>query len=183
MLSGLKTTRVSWIPPMVKRERTREMAAFGRLLRALRVRRFKGKLTPEKVADQLRARGIQTTGGSIRGYEAGWNKGMDPVVLYGLADLYKVGLSGLILALAANRKNPNLSDFELEQVLREARRDQDAQTVTTARFEEIARRLQAVSTELVVITAEATELVDDDDEPGGQAAEARDSAPPHDPDH
>jgi len=144
---------------MPPRERTAAVAAFGRLLKSLRLKRFNKKLTSRAVAERLKQMGVQTSGGSIRGYESGWNKAFDPVVLDALAELYRVPLSGLIAALKANRENPDLSDFEIEQIIRTKARAHDAQTVALSRIAEIGQRLAQIGAELDDFAIEATELI------------------------
>jgi adenylosuccinate lyase len=102
---------------------------------------------------------VQTTGGSIRGYESGWNKAIDPVVLDALAELYRVPVSGLIAALKANRENPDLSDFEVELILRLKARAHDAQTVALSRIQEIGQRLAQIGAELDDFAIECAELI------------------------
>lgn len=170
---------------MPPRARKPEVPAFGRLLKSIRIRRFQGKWPPERVATHLRHElGIPTSGGSIRGYEKGWNKTLDPVVLGTLADLYHVDVAGLIDVLKANRKQPDLSDFEVEQILRGKGRSHEGQAAASHRFEEIGQRLAAISAELQGFAFESADLTETaNDDVGGQTSKTRGSPPKGDPDH
>jgi len=158
MLSQLRVVDLP-LRAMPHRERKAAVPAFGRVLKSLREKRFKNKLTSRAVADRLKHAGVQTTGGSIRGYESGWNKAIDPVVLDALAELYRVPVSGLIAALKANRENPDLSDFEVEQILRSKARAHDAQAVALSRFQEIGQRLAQIGAELDDFAIESADLI------------------------
>jgi hypothetical protein len=161
-----------------KRARVPEVPAFGRLLLHLRQRRFGERSTPEQVVNYLADNeGAKTAGGSLRGYELGWNRSLDPIVLAALARVYRIALEDLIDVLAANRLKPNLSDFEVEQVLRDARQRRHAQAAAASRFSEIGERLVAISAELAEYATEAAELTRQDDDPRGQNAKDRERAP------
>lgn len=144
--------------PKPKRHRVPKVAAFGRLLTRLRERRFGTRSNAEQVARYLRDNeGVTTTGGSLRGYELGWNPSFDPVVLAGLAKVYKIGLVALISVLAANREDSSLSDTQVEHILRQGRSREEAEAASARRFAEIGERLRTIGAELAGYGSEAFE--------------------------
>lgn len=177
-----------WLPPMnsqvppvkAKRARKAEVPAFGRFLAKLRRRKFP-KLAPEAIAERLTQIGVRTTGSSLRGYEFGWNKVIDPVVLAGIARVYSFPLDDLVTVLAANRSTPEMTDFEVEQVLREARKTHHGEAAAAARFAEVGPRLRSIAAELIEFATDAAELTDDGS--GSDATEDREPTADADPDH
>jgi hypothetical protein len=159
-----------------KRHRSPKVTAFGQLLKQLREKRFP-KWAPETVAQKLMEwyPGVETSGPSLRGYELGWNKSMDPVVLAALASAYQFPLRDLIRVLAENRQKPEMADFEVELVLREGRRRHESEAAATARFAEIGPRLRAIGVELIEYAIDADTLTGEpgpaDDGSGESSAE------------
>lgn len=173
------------VPKRKSEGRKPEVPAFGRLLKSLRERRFHGKLTPERVATRLREEfSVITTGGSIRGYEKGWNKAIDPLVFFAMADLYRVQPQILAHVLKANRNNPGLTDFEVEKIIKTKGRGYDANAVASSRFAEIGKRLAAISAELQEYAFESEEYAPPvANSPRGQAPKTGNGPSSRDPDH
>lgn len=91
------------VTPVTDRERP--VPAFGALLQELRRER-----SVQELLNSLRDRArVETSQGTVSGYEQGYNRKPDPVVLWGLATAYPASLEGLIAVLHANRENPKLS--------------------------------------------------------------------------
>lgn len=188
---ALEASVTLWSPPMnsqalpvkAKRARKAEVPAFGRFLAKLRQRKFP-KLAPEAVAERLTQSGVKTTGSSLRGYEFGWNKAIDPVVLAGIARVYGFPLDDLVAVLAANRSRPEMQDFDVEKVLREARKTHHGETAAAARFAEVGPRLRTIAAELIAYAADAAELAGGPgDRPGEPASTDRERAADADSDH
>jgi hypothetical protein len=164
----------SGTPP--KRQRSPKVTAFGQLLKELRKKRFP-KWAPETVAQKLMEwyPGVETSGPALRGYEFGWNKSMDPVVLAALASAYQFPLRDLINVLAENRRNPEMGEFEVGLVLREGRQAHESETAAAARFAEIGQRLRAIGVELIGYAVDAEDLTGEpgpaDDGSGESSAE------------
>lgn len=97
----------------------RSVEAFGQVLKGLRK-----KIRDRSVQDVVRLLHgrlptIETNQGTVSGYEQGYNKRPDPVVLWGLAKLYQVPTDGLIAVLYANRTDPGLTRAAAERILDE----------------------------------------------------------------
>lgn len=144
---------------------------FGKFLTSLRLALRPGRMTSvEWVARQLRQANVVVDDTTLRGYEYGWVDRPDPVVLLGLARIYKTDLHVLIAVLDANRQNKELSEFELERVLREASDRSRVETAAADRLEEIKGRLRQVR-------ADIGELIGEGHESRGPTAIPRDVAP------
>lgn len=72
--------------------------AFGKALTTLR-----GKRTPQQISQRLAALGIHINRSTLWQYEHGTVGAPDPVVIWGLAKIYKTDLAGLIDRLASER--------------------------------------------------------------------------------
>jgi hypothetical protein len=121
---------------------------FGQYIKAQRelTRRHQ---SVEAIARDLNAQGIDADAGTLRGYEYGWVDKPDPIVLLGLARLYKTDIHKLIAVLAANRQRPDLSDLELAQVLRDADEHSRVQTSAASRLAEVEGRLEEIAADLI----------------------------------
>lgn len=88
--------------------------AFGALLKTLR-----GERSVQQVLNHLERQRpeIQATQGTVSGYEQGYVKKLDPLVIWGLAQAYNQPLEGLLAALHANRENPTLSLGEAQGIV------------------------------------------------------------------
>lgn len=136
------------MPPPVKvvrpgDSRVRPVRAFGELLAELRELYEKGSV--EQVLMNLRNKPlkIDTNQGTVSGYEQGYNKKPDPVVLWGLARAYGVSLEALIAVLHANRNDPQLSIDGARRVLREHSHGPSPEVAAAALETAEARILQA----------------------------------------
>lgn len=138
--------------------------AFGRYLQACRRRSRKKPPSVQAVATQLRDRGVNVDQATLRGYEYGWVDSPDPVVLLELSRVFKIDLVCLIEVLHANRKQRDLSELDVERVLRTVGETFHAETGAADRLAEIEQRIFALGTELVELSG---------DRPGGQTTETR----------
>jgi transcriptional regulator with XRE-family HTH domain len=88
--------------------------AFGGLLKALR-----GDRSVQQVVNSLERQEplIQTSQGTVSGYENGYVKKIDPVVIWGLAQTYNQPHDGLVAVLQANRHNPGLSLTDAQEIV------------------------------------------------------------------
>lgn len=173
---------------MAPRKRLAQVAAFGRYLERLRMRRYRGKAKPERVAAHLIEKGVKTSGGSLRGYELGWNAALDPVVLGALADLYEEPVGNLIAVLAANRQKPDLSDFEVNQLLHKQGRVHDAASSAAVHYFQLGSRLAKIGVELNVFADQiealrAQYLEALESKPRGQTSEVGHDSPDSNTDH
>lgn len=160
MLSGLNQDGVA-CPQMPKRKRVPEVPAFGRLLERLRTTRLGGQVAPERVRDLVWERyKLKTSGGSLRGYEKGWNKKFDPVLLSALAKIYSCDVEELIAVLQANRENPSLSDTEVDRILATVRRGRHGEAHVAARFSDIGHRFLELFTKLGDVAIDTQQLLD-----------------------
>lgn len=163
------------------RRRVPKVPAFGRLLARLREVRFKGRRTPEGVAELLTARDIPTAGPTIRTYEYGWIESPDPVILAGLAALYRIALEDLIAVLHENRRDPSLSDVRVNDILKSERVRAHAEAITANRFVEVGHRLMEIGAELgalgvaAVRSTAAAEVPDGDENTGDVESRGRSS--------
>lgn len=81
-----------------KRSRNPALRAFGRYLEKLR-----GKRSREQISLRLQELHVPLGGSTLAQYEKGTVWAPDPGVLWGLASIYGVRLSDVILRLRANR--------------------------------------------------------------------------------
>lgn len=129
--------------------RSRPVPAFGQLLQALR-----GASSVQEVVNALHGPKlklqIDTNQGTVSGYEQGYNKKPDPVVLWGLASFYRVPVDGLIAVLHANRSDVRLTLDAAQRVLREHARGPRPE-VAAAAIEAAERRLFDAAADLETI--------------------------------
>lgn len=165
------TTGVRWECEVTKRVESATVARqkspkkevkvpmFGQYLKSRREESRPGRSAPsvEAVARQLRAADITVDDTTLRGYEYGWVDKPDPVVLLGLAQIYKTDIHLFIAVLAANRLKFDLSPFELERVLRDAADRSHVETAAAARLAEVNQRLRQIGLELLEFAAETPE--------------------------
>lgn len=123
-LSELQS-RAFTLSGMPKSERERPTEAFGALLKELRERTRGPKRSVQAVVNTLAKRTppITTSQGTLSGWEQGYLKEMpSPIILWGLANVYRTSLYGLVAVLNENVQNPGLT-------LRDARRIMEAHYV------------------------------------------------------
>lgn len=128
-------------------DRDRPVIAFGELLQELRKER-----SVQEMLNSLRDRTphVDTSQGTVSGYEQGYNKKPDPVVLWGLAKAYPASLEGLIAVLHANRQDPKLSLDSAKRVLREHSRGPSPEVAASA-LEAAEGRILAVAGDITAI--------------------------------
>jgi transcriptional regulator with XRE-family HTH domain len=133
----------------------KKLQAFGQLLRRLREERG---LTQGQVLLELGKLDIKMSWPALTRYESGDRKQRDPVVLSGLAEIYKADVHGLILVLKANRANPSMDESEVERVLRDHALQRDENTQAATRLAEITSGLSDITADLVALAARSKAL-------------------------
>lgn len=136
-----------------KRKEVR-VPAFGAFLKTCRLRSRKRPPSVEAVAGALRDLAIRVNHATLRGYEYGWVDSPDPVVLVGLAKIYKVDHKCLVAVLAANRNQRDLSELDVERILRTVKQDTHAEAEATTRLAEIRERLADIGGEILKLVGE-----------------------------
>ena len=154
-----------------------KVEVFGTYLKSLRegLRRPR-TVSVETIVRHLRQLGITIDDTALRGYEYGWTERPDPIVLEGLARVYKTDLSLILAVLKANRQNKHMSEFELERVLREAAERSHVQTAAADRLAEIKERLRQIRADITELCGE----VRDPQEPGGSPPTSSQTVSPGD---
>lgn len=138
-------------PPKAGGKRVR-VGAFGAYLRDCRERSRKKVPSVEGVATELRNKyGVDVDDATLRGYEYGWVERPDPVVLLGLAQIYKTDIRCFITVLAANRKTPNLSAIEVERILRHLSTIGHDEAGASARLAELQEQVFEIGTALIAL--------------------------------
>lgn len=100
-MHGAGALRFAYMAP-----RSPKVAPWGQRLRDLR-----GKRSGGWVIQRLASAGISFTDSTLSQYERGTVIAPDPVVLWGLAQIYGVEVGQLIETLAQNRRQPDLTEL------------------------------------------------------------------------
>lgn len=130
--------------------KTVKVRAFGLYLKRCRQETWGKTPSVEGVVRALRDRlDIAVDDATLRGYEYGWVDRPDPVVLSGLAALYKTDVECVIAVLKANRRKKDLSAEEVEQVLRAVTDLRNENAGAATRLEEMHVRIVEVGTALL----------------------------------
>lgn len=128
--------------------------AFGDYLKGCRERSRKRPPSVAAVATVLQDQGIPINHATIRGYEYGWADRPDPVVLVGLARLYKIDVQSLVAVLAENRRDRNLSEIDVERILRSVTKTSHAEAEAATRLAELREKLYDVGKDLLDLAGE-----------------------------
>ncbi len=119
------------------------LAAFGTLLRELR-----GQRSVQQVVDRLQSRmGVTTGTETLYPYEYGRIERPDPVILWGLAELYNVPFAGLVAVLKANREYAALGLDDAKALL-EKFREGPSPAVAAETLERIEAQLTDLAAEI-----------------------------------
>jgi transcriptional regulator with XRE-family HTH domain len=108
-------------------------------------------------------------------YEQGTVAAPDPVALMRLAEIYDTDIASLISVLAANRRNPNLTEAEVHTILQDVRETHGTNAAAAAHLAELTDEIRIIGTELIGLTARAEAIV------RGQAADPGTDAEGHPP--
>lgn len=117
--------------------------AFGNWLQELR-----GRLSRQQVINRLKKYDVTLDPSTLHQYEHGRVAAPDPVVLLGLAEIYRTDIAEIISVLAANRGNPKLSENEVTQVLQAVRASRHVQAAAATRLDELQGTLRTVAGEI-----------------------------------
>jgi transcriptional regulator with XRE-family HTH domain len=138
--------------------RDRPLEVFGQVLQALRKEKSVAEVL---IALEGQKPHISTNQGTVSGYEQGYTRKPDAVILWGLARAYRRPLEAVVAVLNANRNNPRLTFDEAMRVLERHTHGPSPELAAQA-IAKAAQRVTAVAAELESLR-EGIKLPDDDD--------------------
>lgn len=155
------------MPGVSKKPKELPLEGFGAYLAALR-----GKRSRTQILIKLADLGIVCSESAFHRYEKGQRDSPDPLVLWGLAQIYKTDLERLILALHANlearRKGESFGLSEVEAVLHRTTSPKKPRGSHGAETDLAWQRVAALSSELFELSSARTTP-----EPAGQTPTTR----------
>lgn len=133
----------------MQRKRPVVVRAFGKRLKGLR-----GRLSRQQVVNKLKNLKVTLDPSTLHQYEHGTVAAPDPVVLMGLAAIYRTDIRELVAVLAANRADRNISDADVGAILQQVRTSDHENAAAALRLAELCEEFSRIGERILVLSEE-----------------------------